>query len=182
MSRPGREEIEMLGAGALISSSVFSRSRRWQETVSAAQRPWLAVRIIAFVRPANDGHRWLPCRRRARRLIRQRKNRGRRARKVVVDSEDSTQMSERGETGRGRGHFMKEHPHASGPPARWASSFRSLLMCMQLSEITLRLAENAEAVCRHYLSNGRRRGRYWVVGDVRNTPGRHVCSPDGTGG
>ena len=35
-----------------------------------------------------------------------------------------------------------------------------------------RLAENAEAVCRHYLSNGRRDGRYWLVGDVRNTPGR----------
>lgn len=33
------------------------------------------------------------------------------------------------------------------------------------------LARNAEAVCRHYLSNGRRSGRYWLVGDVDNTPG-----------
>ena len=32
----------------------------------------------------------------------------------------------------------------------------------------------AEAVCRHYLSNGRREGRYWLVGDVRNTPGRSM--------
>jgi Toprim domain len=47
-------------------------------------------------------------------------------------------------------------------------------MCMQLSEITLRLAENAEAVCRHYLSNGRRVGHYWIVGDVRNTAGRSM--------
>src|ERR1700694_2419123 len=37
-----------------------------------------------------------------------------------------------------------------------------------------RLARNAEAVCRHYLSNGRRQGRYWVVGDVANTPGRSL--------
>ena len=26
--------------------------------------------------------------------------------------------------------------------------------------------------CRHYLSNGRRQGRYWTVGDVSNTPAR----------
>lgn len=42
------------------------------------------------------------------------------------------------------------------------------------SDIARRLAENAEAVCRHYLSNGRREGRYWMVGDVRNTPGRSL--------
>ncbi len=35
-------------------------------------------------------------------------------------------------------------------------------------------ARQAEAVCRHYLSNGRREGRYWLVGDVRNTPGRSM--------
>jgi Toprim domain len=37
-----------------------------------------------------------------------------------------------------------------------------------------RLARDAEAVCRHYLSNGRRSGRYWVVGDAWNTPGRSL--------
>ena len=42
------------------------------------------------------------------------------------------------------------------------------------SEIACRLARNAEAVCRHYLSNGRREGRYWIVGDVANTPGRSL--------
>ncbi|MFE8874184.1 toprim domain-containing protein [Acetobacter persici] len=36
------------------------------------------------------------------------------------------------------------------------------------------LAENAEAVCRHYLSAGRRHGNYWLVGDVHNTPGRSL--------
>ena len=40
------------------------------------------------------------------------------------------------------------------------------------SELARRLARDAEAVCRHYLSKGRRQGRYWTVGDVRNTPGR----------
>jgi hypothetical protein len=29
-------------------------------------------------------------------------------------------------------------------------------------------------VCRHYLSAGRREGGYWLVGDVRNTPGRSM--------
>jgi hypothetical protein len=42
------------------------------------------------------------------------------------------------------------------------------------SELARRLARDAEAVCRHYLCNGRRQGRYWTVGDVRNTPGRSM--------
>jgi hypothetical protein len=44
----------------------------------------------------------------------------------------------------------------------------------QAADLAQRLARNAEAVCRHYLSNGRREGRYWLVGDVRNTPGRSL--------
>jgi hypothetical protein len=47
-------------------------------------------------------------------------------------------------------------------------------MSMQASDLARRLAEQAETVCRHYLSNGLRSGRYWVVGDVRNTPGRSM--------
>ena len=31
------------------------------------------------------------------------------------------------------------------------------------AELARRLARDAEAVCRHYLSNGRRSGRYWVA-------------------
>ncbi|MBV8697110.1 DUF7146 domain-containing protein [Bradyrhizobium sp.] len=42
------------------------------------------------------------------------------------------------------------------------------------SELAHRLAREAEAVCRHYLSNGKREGRYWLVGDVQNTPGRSL--------
>lgn len=42
------------------------------------------------------------------------------------------------------------------------------------SDIAQRLGFRAEAVCRHYLSSGRREGRYWLVGDVRNTPGRSL--------
>ena len=45
---------------------------------------------------------------------------------------------------------------------------------LDASELAHRLARNAEAVCRHYLSNGHREGRYWMVGDVRNTPGRSM--------
>jgi hypothetical protein len=42
------------------------------------------------------------------------------------------------------------------------------------SELSRRLAQDAEAVCRYYLSNGCRHGRYWIVGDARNTPGRSL--------
>ena len=41
-------------------------------------------------------------------------------------------------------------------------------------ELAIRLGRQAEAVCRHYLSSGHRAGRYWQVGDVRNTPGRSM--------
>ena len=47
-------------------------------------------------------------------------------------------------------------------------------MSSQAAELAQRLARDAEAVCRHYLSNGRREGRYWLVGDVNNTPGRSL--------
>jgi hypothetical protein len=41
----------------------------------------------------------------------------------------------------------------------------------EITELAACLAENAEAVCRRYLSNGRRQGRYWRVGDVHNSAG-----------
>src|SRR5881397_2689022 len=47
-------------------------------------------------------------------------------------------------------------------------------MSSQAADLARCLARDAEAVCRRYLSNGRRRGRYWVVGDVANTPGRSL--------
>ena len=49
-----------------------------------------------------------------------------------------------------------------------------MTMTSPAADLAGRLAENAEAVCRHYLSKGRRQGRYWTVGDVRNTPGRSM--------
>lgn len=62
-------------------------------------------------------------------------------------------------------------------------------MTRDASELARRLAREAEAVCRYYLSNGRRQGRYWIVGDVRNTPGRSMyvrlsgpeCGPGAAG-
>jgi hypothetical protein len=47
-------------------------------------------------------------------------------------------------------------------------------MPFNAAELAHRLAREAEAVCRHYLSNGRRVGNYWQVGDVRNTSGRSM--------
>jgi hypothetical protein len=54
------------------------------------------------------------------------------------------------------------------------------------SQIAERLADHAESVCRRYLSKGRKEGRYWLVGDVHNTPGRSlyvrlIASSDGRG-
>jgi hypothetical protein len=47
-------------------------------------------------------------------------------------------------------------------------------MASQAGDLARCLARDAEAVCRRYLSNGRRRGCYWIVGDVANTPGRSL--------
>jgi Toprim domain len=47
-------------------------------------------------------------------------------------------------------------------------------MARTAADLARRLARDAEAVCRHYLSNGRREGRYWLVGDVHNAPGRSL--------
>jgi hypothetical protein len=47
-------------------------------------------------------------------------------------------------------------------------------MISAAADLARRLARDAEAVCRHYLSKGRRSGRYWIVGDVQNTPGRSL--------
>src|SRR5215212_752649 len=42
------------------------------------------------------------------------------------------------------------------------------------ADLARRLADHAETVCRAYLSNGRRCGRYWSVGDVANSPSRSL--------
>ena len=60
-------------------------------------------------------------------------------------------------------------------------------MTAKTQDLARRLAERAEAVCRHYLSAGRRQGRYWQVGDISNTPGRSMFvrlqdSPNGLAG
>ena len=56
-----------------------------------------------------------------------------------------------------------------------------------VSDLAQRLGRQAEAMCRRYLSNGRRQGNYWQVGDVRNAPGRSMYvrlkdSPKGPAG
>ena len=47
-------------------------------------------------------------------------------------------------------------------------------MTSPATELSRQLARNAEMVCPHYLSNGRKQGHYWLVGDVQNTPGRSM--------
>ncbi len=47
-------------------------------------------------------------------------------------------------------------------------------MSRSIADMTGALARNAEAVCRHYLPEGQRQGRYWMIGDVRGTPGQSM--------
>ncbi|TIX93102.1 toprim domain-containing protein [Rhizobium sp. P44RR-XXIV] len=47
-------------------------------------------------------------------------------------------------------------------------------MTQNSHDLARRLADRVEAVCRHYLSSGRREGHYWLVGDVHNMPGRSM--------
>ncbi len=56
----------------------------------------------------------------------------------------------------------------------------------QAGELAHRLGDRAEAVCRRYLSKGHCEGRYWLIGDAHNTPGRSLYvrlsgSEDGRG-
>lgn len=48
------------------------------------------------------------------------------------------------------------------------------MACRIAADLAIRLGRDAEAVCRHYLSSGRRIGNYWLVGDLQNTPGRSL--------
>ena len=45
---------------------------------------------------------------------------------------------------------------------------------MNATDVAAALAERAEQVCRRYLPNGRRRGRYWTAGDARGARGRSL--------
>ena len=56
---------------------------------------------------------------------------------------------------------------------------------MNAAGVAAALAERAEAVCRQYLPHGRRRGRYWVAGDLDGARGRSLyvrLAPPGTPG
>ena len=45
---------------------------------------------------------------------------------------------------------------------------------MNATELSRALSDQAEAVCRHYLPNGRKNGRYWICGDVRGKAGKSM--------
>ena len=47
-------------------------------------------------------------------------------------------------------------------------------MSSPAADLAQRLAQNVESVCLTYLSNGKRAGNYWVVGDIQNAPGKSL--------
>jgi hypothetical protein len=56
-----------------------------------------------------------------------------------------------------------------------------VIAMLSASQLADRLARDAEAVCRYYLSAGHRAGNYWIVGDVANSKGKslyvHLSGP-----
>ena len=48
------------------------------------------------------------------------------------------------------------------------------IQSMNAADTAAALAAHAEEVCRRYLPNGRRQGRYWCAGDVRGAQGRSL--------
>ncbi|TWI34748.1 hypothetical protein IQ26_03406 [Mesorhizobium tianshanense] len=65
-----------------------------------------------------------------------------------------------------------DHTRA-GRQRRVLLSFQEFAM-KTATDLAQRLGRQAEAACRYYLSAGHREGRYWLVGDARNTPGRSM--------
>jgi hypothetical protein len=58
-----------------------------------------------------------------------------------------------------------------------------LFTAHEIADLVNDLGRNAEAVCRRYLSNGKREGNHWRVGDLGNNPGRSLfvrLKPSGT--
>ena len=56
---------------------------------------------------------------------------------------------------------------------------------MNATAVAAALGARAEEVCRRYLPQGRRSGRYWVAGDIRGAKGRSLfvrLAPPGTPG
>ncbi|MGD9656552.1 MAG: hypothetical protein AB7U61_02765 [Methylocystis sp.] len=58
------------------------------------------------------------------------------------------------------------------PSARLSAWTVEAIMESPAAVLSRGLAEEVEAVCNHYLSNGRRCGNYWVVGEVNNHAGQ----------
>ena len=59
------------------------------------------------------------------------------------------------------------------------------MQSLNAADTAAALAAHAEAVCRKYLPNGRRQGRYWCAGDVHGAEGRSLfvrLEPPGTPG
>jgi Toprim domain len=78
---------------------------------------------------------------------------------------------------RKRGQALFRTSNAQGSHARRASGSarpNARFRRQGAAELAHRLAQHAESVCRQYLSNGRRSGGYWHVGDVANTPGQSL--------
>jgi len=73
---------------------------------------------------------------------------------------------------RKRSKRQSRRPAAAGGP----SSFRGPTMSSQASDLARRLAEQAELVCRHYLSNGRRVDRHRQVSRARLNAGNGATS------
>ena len=89
-----------------------------------------------------------------------------------------------------RGHPYASHPRSQvglrpfplAPEACFAPEVRPVSAA---ADIAAALGARAEEVCRRYLPQGRRQGRYWTAGDIRGARGRSLfvrLAPPGTPG
>ena len=70
--------------------------------------------------------------------------------------------------------FLSQLSNRSDHVSKPSQNYRRDLQESPARLLSEQLAKNAEAVCRHYLSAGRREGRYWIVGDIYNVSGRSL--------
>lgn len=68
----------------------------------------------------------------------------------------------------------EDRPDDFGVRAARSPSRSRAFTAAEIADLVDDLARDAEAVCRRYLSRGRRQGGYWCVGDLANTPGRSL--------
>ena len=80
---------------------------------------------------------------------------------------------------------MHLHPGSQVPAPPVPTSRPRYAHVSAAARVAAALGARAEEVCRRYLPQGRKQGRYWTAGDIRGARGRSLfvrLAPPGTPG